>query len=311
MQNNSTNFLKILEIVLAFGNFLNSGTTKGNAIGFNLRSLEKLQDTKSNDKTNFLNIIVEYIEDHNPDIGNWTKDLANIKSATKVTLESIQDDLKELQAGLKACEQKIASVTRGENRYDVFYKLMPASIDECRKKFEELDQLNTSVMKDFGELVEKYGEDPTRSKPEEFFTCLSNFMTQYETQTKEIKIKRIQEKKKALEEKKNQRNQQSNPSSTTSTPAQTASTTSANTNTTQAPNPPAQANNNPTVVARRTGAAGARLAQKEEVEEKEDTSELVDSAINMMNSGRAFARRRLRRKETLRQKEEEAAKLDN
>jgi len=54
---------------------------------------------------------------------------------------------------------------------------------------------------------------------------------------------------------------------------------------------------------------GARLA-KEEPEEKEDTTELVESAINAMNSGRAFARRRLRRQETLRQKEEEAAKLD-
>jgi len=54
---------------------------------------------------------------------------------------------------------------------------------------------------------------------------------------------------------------------------------------------------------------GARLA-KEEPEEKEDTTELVESAINAMNSGRAFARRRLRRQEILRQKEEEAAKLD-
>jgi len=202
MQNNSENFLKLLEVILAFGNFLNSGTSKGNAIGFSLRSLEKLQDTKGNEKSNFLSIVVEYIEDHKADIANWTKDLANIKSATKVTLESIQDDLKELQSGLKACEQKVTSVTRGENRYDVFYKLMPASLDECRKKFEEIDQLNTSVMKDFGELVEKYGEDPARTKPEEFFNCLCTFMTQYENQTKDFKIKRIQEKKKQLEEKK-------------------------------------------------------------------------------------------------------------
>jgi len=64
-------------------------------------------------------------------------------------------------------------------------------------------------------------------------------------------------------------------------------------------------------VAKRTGGAGGARLAKEEPEEKEDTSELVESAINAMNSGRAFARRRLRRQETLRQKEEEAAKLDN
>jgi len=147
---------------------------------FSLRSLEKLQDTKGNDKVSFLSVLIEYVEDNKSEIANWTKDLANIKSATKVTWESIQDDLKELQGGLKACEQKIASVSRGENRYDVFYKLMPAAIDECRKKHEEIDQLNQVVMKDFGEIVEKYGEDPSRTKPEEFFTCISNFMSQYE-----------------------------------------------------------------------------------------------------------------------------------
>jgi len=311
MQGNSDNFLKLLEVVLAFGNFLNSGTSKGNAIGFSLRSLEKLQDTKGNDKSNFLGIIVEYIEDHNSDIANWTKDLANIKSAAKVSWDSIQDDLKELQGGLRVCETKVTSVTRGENRYDVFYKLMPVSLDECRKKFEEIDQLNTSVMKDFGELAEKYGEDPSRTKPEEFFTCLTNFMLQYETQTKEFKIKRIQEKKKQLEEKK--KNQRLNP---TPAPATTPVKTTGNNLSNPTPPPSISTNapvnpvSNPPVVAKRTGGgAGSRLA-KEEPEEKEDTTELVESAINAMNSGRAFARRRLRRQETLRQKEEEAAKLD-
>jgi len=174
---------------------LNSGTPKGNAIGFSLRSLEKLSDTKGNDKATLLTFLIEYIEDKKSDIANWTKELANIKYATKVTYESIQDDIKELQAGLKSSEQKIGTVHRSESRWDVFYKLMPASIEECRKEFEEVDILNTRTLKDFGELVEKYGEDPTRAKPEEFFTTINNFLTQYENHTKEIKLKRIQDEK--------------------------------------------------------------------------------------------------------------------
>jgi len=199
MQSNSENFLKLVEIILALGNFLNSGTPKGNAIGFSLRSLEKLNDTKSNDKATLLSFLIEYVEDKKPEISNWTKELANIKYVTKVTYESIQDDIKELQSGLKGCEQKISLVQRSNSRWDVFYKLMPASVEECRKEFEVVDSLNTRVLKDFAELVEKFGEDPARSKPEEFFTIINNFLTQYENQTKEIKLKRIQEEKEKKE----------------------------------------------------------------------------------------------------------------
>jgi len=68
---------------------------------------------------------------------------------------------------------------------------------------------------------------------------------------------------------------------------------------------------------RRPGAAGARFTKEEgndvpkeeEPEPKEeDTSEIVDNAINAI--GRSFARRRLRRQDTLRQKQEENAKLE-
>jgi len=44
-------------------------------------------------------------------------------------------------------------------------------------------------------------------------------------------------------------------------------------------------------------------------EEDELAIELVDSAINSLSNGRAFTRRRLRRQETLREKQAEALKM--
>ena len=43
---NSQKLRKVLEIVLAFGNFMNRGNM-GNALGFRLASLNKIIDTKS------------------------------------------------------------------------------------------------------------------------------------------------------------------------------------------------------------------------------------------------------------------------
>ena len=44
---NSSKLAQVLEIVLAFGNYMNRGNM-GNAAGFRLASLNKITDTKSN-----------------------------------------------------------------------------------------------------------------------------------------------------------------------------------------------------------------------------------------------------------------------
>uniref|UniRef100_A0A6B2KZ15 FH2 domain-containing protein n=1 Tax=Arcella intermedia TaxID=1963864 RepID=A0A6B2KZ15_9EUKA len=312
MMTSSENFFKLLEIVLAFGNFLNSGTAKGNAIGFSLRSLEKLQDTKSKEKGSLLSVIIDYIEDKKPAISEWTKELAPVKYAIKVTYESIQDDIKELQAGLRLID-KVGDVTKADSKFDVFYKQMPMDLENCKKEFEELDSFHVKVMKEFTELVEKYGEDPARSKPEEFFTIINNFLTLYENQVKEIKLKRIQDekekKKKELEQKKEQKKKEleelrkkraANEKNVAPAANRAVEVTAA----TAAAGAPASS--------RGAGGAGARMRAREEPkpaepEEKEDVID-VDSALNTGNSGRAFAKRRLRRQETLRQKMEESEK---
>ncbi|XP_058744499.1 formin-like protein 4 [Vicia villosa] len=55
-------FLKLLEAVLKAGNRMNDGTSRGNAQAFNLNSLRKLNDVKSNDgKTTLLHFVIEEV----------------------------------------------------------------------------------------------------------------------------------------------------------------------------------------------------------------------------------------------------------
>jgi len=55
-------FLKLLEAVLKAGNRMNDGTSRGNAQAFNLNSLRKLNDVKSNNgKTTLLHFVVEEV----------------------------------------------------------------------------------------------------------------------------------------------------------------------------------------------------------------------------------------------------------
>lgn len=45
---------RVLGLVLAFGNYMNGGTARGQADGFNLLVLTKLRDVKSQDNTSTL-----------------------------------------------------------------------------------------------------------------------------------------------------------------------------------------------------------------------------------------------------------------
>ena len=60
----SKKFQTILKIILALGNYLNQGSSKGHAKGFKLSSLKTICDTKSSTKKNFtlLHYVIQVCE---------------------------------------------------------------------------------------------------------------------------------------------------------------------------------------------------------------------------------------------------------
>lgn len=73
----------VLEIILAFGNYLNS-SKRGPAYGFKLQSLDTLMDTKSTDKRiSLLHYIVGTIRLNFPDLMNFDTELLYIDKAAQ------------------------------------------------------------------------------------------------------------------------------------------------------------------------------------------------------------------------------------
>lgn len=297
MKQNADNFNKLLELVLAVGNFLNSGTNNGNANGFNLRTLPKLESVKGVDKsTSLLSFLLRLTERKYKDTAaKWASDLAPVKYATKLDFEAVLTDLGELSRGLAASETKVAAIDpKPVDRWDVFAKAMPQQLANLKGDMKELEELAAKVQEEFKSLVTLYGEDPTKSKPEEFFGIIGQFMEQWEKELKETQLKELKdekEKKKAeLEAKK---------------AAKLAEL--------EAKRKAKEAREGADKAAEEKAAPAAPSAKKGEEaapeEEEEDPSNQLDSAINSMKSGRAFERRRLRRQDTLRQKREQEEKL--
>lgn len=73
----------VLEIILAFGNYLNS-SKRGPAYGFKLQSLDTLMDTKSTDKrVSLLHYIVGTIRQNFPELMNFDTELLYIDKAAQ------------------------------------------------------------------------------------------------------------------------------------------------------------------------------------------------------------------------------------
>ncbi|TNN03363.1 hypothetical protein fugu_000392 [Takifugu bimaculatus] len=100
---------KILEIVLAFGNYMNS-SKRGLASGFRLQSLDLLLDTKSTDrKQTLLHFIANVIQERYPDVNNFYSELHFLDKAALVSLDSVLQDLRALQRGMELTRREFAA----------------------------------------------------------------------------------------------------------------------------------------------------------------------------------------------------------
>lgn len=181
------------------------------------------------------------------------------------------------------------------DRWDVFAKAMPQQIANLKGDMKELEELAQKIQEEFKALVTIYGEDPTKSKPEEFFGIIAQFMEQWEKEQKELQLKELKdekEKKKAELEAKKAAKLAELEAKRKAKEAREASE--------KAEEKPAEKAASP---------AAGKKEEEGDKEEEEDPSNQLDSALNSMKSGRAFERRRLRRQDTLRQKREQEEKL--
>uniref|UniRef100_A0A2K5DSF0 Formin like 1 n=1 Tax=Aotus nancymaae TaxID=37293 RepID=A0A2K5DSF0_AOTNA len=97
---------QILEIVLAFGNYMNSGK-RGAAYGFRLQSLDALLEMKSTDrKQTLLHYLVKVIAEKYPQLTGFHSDLHFLDKAGSVSLDSVLADVRSLQRGLELTQRE-------------------------------------------------------------------------------------------------------------------------------------------------------------------------------------------------------------
>ncbi|KAJ3283018.1 Dishevelled associated activator of morphogenesis 2 [Borealophlyctis nickersoniae] len=172
----SKKLVKLLELILAIGNYMNADSFRGGAYGFSLDTLGKLGDTKTaNNKTTFLHYLVTVIDKKFPELKDIGVELAGIDKACKVSLPTLNAEISELQKGFSELEKEVKLPGSGV-KGDKFNDNVKAFLDANRSTLEDLKTRKQEMEALFKSMVEFFGEEPKTATPETFFAVFSGFI---------------------------------------------------------------------------------------------------------------------------------------
>lgn len=197
---------KLLELVLAVGNYMNRGA-RGNASGFRLASLNRLADTKSSSAkgTNLLHYLVQIIEKKFKDLTKLDDDLPHIREASKVSLGEMDKDISMLRAGIAEVAREIEfHRSAGTSQTgDRFLPVMREFHAQASVRFSELEDQFQDMKTRFDRAVRLFGEDGSVVQPEEFFGIFDAFLTAFmeaRQDNENFKKRQEEEEKRAKQE---------------------------------------------------------------------------------------------------------------
>ncbi|XP_051995096.1 delphilin isoform X1 [Xyrauchen texanus] len=183
---NSRKLAKILEFVLAMGNYLNNGQPKTNkTTGFKINFLTELSTTKTVDgKSTFLHILVKSLCQHFPGVLDFGKELMTVLQAAKVNQKNITSDFNDLHATIQdirlACQKM---PTSAEDRFAV---VMSGFLENIHPAVQSLESLQQRAMEEFCKVASFFGEDGKAATTESFFGIFAEFIAKFERALNDI-----------------------------------------------------------------------------------------------------------------------------
>ncbi|XP_040343344.1 protein diaphanous homolog 3 [Herpailurus yagouaroundi] len=194
----SKSFSKLLELVLLMGNYMNAGSRNAQTFGFNLSSLCKLKDTKSADqKTTLLHFLVEICEEKYPDILTFVDDLEHLDKASKVSVETLEKNLKQMGRQLQQLEKDLETFPPPEDLHDKFLTKMSSFVISAKEQYGKLLKLHENMETLYQSVMGYYAIDVKKVSVEDFFNDLNNFRTTFMQARKEnVKKREAEEREK-------------------------------------------------------------------------------------------------------------------
>ncbi|CAG8457272.1 24000_t:CDS:10 [Dentiscutata erythropus] len=203
----SMKFKYLLKTILAIGNYLNGSTFRGNAIGFRLDCLLKISETKAlenNPKglSTLLHYLAAILEEKQNDLITFMDELKHLEGASKVSYVAVIGTVASLGSGADLIKEEIRVLKkiRLTPSSDRFCEVMEEFIKQIEPTIESIKEFTQELEERLNQLLKYYGEDPTATKPEEFFGMIVEFGKSLERVRRENEEERKRIEKEHLKE---------------------------------------------------------------------------------------------------------------
>uniref|UniRef100_A0A8C7YVW8 Dishevelled associated activator of morphogenesis 1b n=1 Tax=Oryzias sinensis TaxID=183150 RepID=A0A8C7YVW8_9TELE len=200
---NSKSLKQLLEVVLAFGNYMNKGQ-RGNAYGFKVSSLNKIADTKSSIDKNItlLHYLITILEKKYPKVLQFQEDLKSVPEAAKVNMTELEKDIGNLRSGLKSVESELEYQKKlpQQQLEDKFVSVVSQFITVASFSFSDVEDSLNEAKDLFLRAVKHFGEDASKMQPDEFFGIFDQFLqsfTEAQQENENIRKRKEEEERRA------------------------------------------------------------------------------------------------------------------
>uniref|UniRef100_A0A8C1XFJ7 Dishevelled associated activator of morphogenesis 1b n=1 Tax=Cyprinus carpio TaxID=7962 RepID=A0A8C1XFJ7_CYPCA len=177
----SRNLKQLLEVVLAFGNYMNKGQ-RGNAYGFKISSLNKIADTKSSIDKNItlLHYLITILEKKYSKVMLFSEELQSVPEAAKVNMTELEKEINNLRSGLKSVESELEFQKKRPQEYgDKFVSVVSQFITVASFSFSDVEDSLSEAKELFLKAVKHFGEDADKMQPDEFFGIFDQFLQSF------------------------------------------------------------------------------------------------------------------------------------
>jgi hypothetical protein len=182
----SKRFSRLLQVVMWLGNFLNGATARGDAPGFKLESLLKIEDTKTSDnKTTLLYYLVRKIKEQDEQLLGWADDLKNVYAAARVALPQMALDVKQFKEGVAAVKEAKKAIP---SEHRSLHTKFEAFLLKAEEAVEKLASDKDKMEKQYVKMTEQFGVDGEKVLPDEFFGMIQTFADRFAAAVKQIDV---------------------------------------------------------------------------------------------------------------------------
>uniref|UniRef100_A0A8C8RW19 Formin like 3 n=1 Tax=Pelusios castaneus TaxID=367368 RepID=A0A8C8RW19_9SAUR len=173
---------RMLEIILALGNYMNS-SKRGCVYGFKLQSLDLVRCPPDR-KLTLLHFIALTVQEKYPDLATFWQELHFVEKAAAVSLENVLLDVKELGRGMEL-------VRRECSLHD--NSILRSFLGASEGRLEKLQKDAKTAEDAYNTVVRYFGESPKTTPPSVFFPVFVRFIRSYKGAELENETRKRQE----------------------------------------------------------------------------------------------------------------------